>query len=411
MNDTDRLDTFRHLYSETVRETMDGSVYGEWRSIRDADAVPLSFGFPYPDSFPNGELLSAAEMLFDAEGDCALQYSGGEYADALPDVIVEQSRDRGIDCTTAEVHLTNGATNAIDTVCQTFLDPGDEVFVEAPTFMGALRLFSNYDTDIEGFDVDEDGIDVEAVADELGERERACEDSPTLLYTVPNFQNPTGVTLSAERRERLVDLAERHDFMILEDDPYGRLRYDGVEPPPIKAVDDTGRVIRVDTFSKTIGPGVRTGWAIAEEAIVEQFDRVNAGGEPSFTRGLIASYAEDGRLDRAVDELCEGYEKRRDRMLESLEEEMPPGTTWSEPEGGFFVWIEFPDGVDAETLLPEAIDAGVTFLPGSFFYNDDNGEQYGRLSFSHVSPSEIDEGIRSLADATHSRLSIAEADD
>jgi len=195
MNDTDQSNRFKHLYSKTVRETMDGSVYGEWRSIRDADAVPLSFGFPYPDSFPNGELLSAAEVLFDAEGDCALQYSGGEYADALPEVIVKQARSRGIDCTTAEVHLTNGATNAIDTVCQTFLDSGDEVFVEAPTFMGALRLFSNYDTDIKGFDVNEDGMDVEAVADELAERERAGEDSPTLLYTVPNFQNPTGVTL------------------------------------------------------------------------------------------------------------------------------------------------------------------------------------------------------------------------
>jgi len=199
--------------------------------------------------------------------------------------------------------------------------------------------------------------------------------------------------------------------MILEDDPYGRLRYDGVEPPPIKAIDDTGRVIRVNTFSKTIGPGVRTGWAIAEETIVKQFDRVNAGGEPSFTRGLIASYADDGRLDRAVDELCEGYEKRRDRMLESLEEEMPPGTTWSEPEGGFFVWIEFPDGIDAEALLPKAIEAGVTFLPGSFFYDNDDGKQYGRLSFSHASPSAIDEGIRSLADATHSFLPIAGADD
>ena len=411
MNDTDPSDGLRHLYSETVRETMDGSVYGAWRAIRDADAVPLSFGFPYPDSFPNGELLSAAESLFEAEGDCALQYGGGERADALSTVVAERARDRGIDCTTDEIHVTNGATNAIDTVCQTFLDPGDTVFVESPTFMGALRLFRNYDVDIEGFDVDGDGLDVDAVADALAERDAADEPLPTLLYTIPNFHNPTGVTLSGERRERLLELAETYDFVVLEDDPYGQLRYDGAEPPPIKAFDESGRAIRVNTFSKTIAPGVRTGWIIAEEPTVEQFDRVNAGGEPSFTRGLITSYAADGRLERAVDELCAGYEERRDRMLESLEERMPPGTTWSEPDGGFFVWLEFPEGIDAEELLPDAIDAGVTYLPGSFFYADDGGTRNARISFSHVSPAEIDEGIEALASAVRAATPMAEADD
>ena len=161
MDDTDGPNGVEHLYSETVRTTMDGSVYGGWRSIRDADAVPLSFGFPYPDSFRNDELVSSAESLLEAEANDALQYGGGESAEALPELIVERAADRGIDCTTAEVHLTNGATNAIDTVSQTFLDPGDTVFVESPTFMGALRLFRNYGVDIEGCEMDADGLDVQ----------------------------------------------------------------------------------------------------------------------------------------------------------------------------------------------------------------------------------------------------------
>ncbi|OYR56563.1 aminotransferase-like domain-containing protein [Halorubrum halodurans] len=407
-SESDDLD---HLFSETVRETMDGSVYGAWRSIRDAEAVPLSFGFPYPESFPNGELVSAAESLFEYEGDRALQYGGGEYADTLPEVIAEQARDRGIDCTTAQIHLTNGATNAIDTVCQTFLDPGDAVFVEAPTFMGALRLFRNYDVDVEGCEMDTEGLDVAALADELAAREAAGAALPKLLYTVPNFHNPTGVTLSADRRRRLCELAETYDFLVLEDDPYGQLRYEGAEPPPIRALDDAGRVIRANTFSKTIAPGVRTGWIIAEESFVEQFDRINAGGEPSYTRGLIARYAEDGRLDRAIEELRAGYSERRDRMLESLAERMPPGTWWSEPEGGFFVWVEFPEGVDAEAMLPAAIDEGVTYLPGSFFYADDGGTRNARLSFSHASPAEIDEGIAALATAVRAETPALEADD
>ncbi|THE65288.1 PLP-dependent aminotransferase family protein [Salinadaptatus halalkaliphilus] len=404
-------DGFDHLYSDVVRETMDGSVYGSWRSIRDADAVSLSFGFPYPGSFPNQELLSAAEELFEAEADCALQYSGGEYAAGLPKIIADQARDRGIDCATSEIHLTNGATNAIDTVCQTFLDSGDTVFVESPTFMGALRLFRNYDVDISGFDVDEDGIVVDAVADELAKRQAAGETLPTLLYTIPNFHNPTGVTSSADRRERLLELAETYDFMILEDDPYGQLRYEGTEPPPIKALDETGRTIHVNTFSKTIAPGVRTGWAIAEAPIIEQFDRINAGGEPSFTRGLITSYAANGRLDQAIDDLCAGYRERRDQMVESLETRMPPGTTWNEPAGGFFMWVELPEGIDAAELLPDAIDAGVTYLPGSFFYHEAGGERHVRLSFSHASPSAIDEGIKALTDAVRTEISAAEADD
>ena len=411
MNDTDESNGVEHLYSETVRTTMDGSVYGGWRSIRDADAVPLSFGFPYPDSFNIGELLSSAESLFEAEADDALQYGGGESADGLPELIVERAADRGIDCTTAEVHLTNGATNAIDTVSQTFLDPGDTVFVESPTFMGALRLFRNYAVDIEGIGMDDDGLDVEALAAELAEREAAGDDLPTLLYTIPNFHNPTGVTLPRERRERLIELAETYDFVILEDDPYGQLRYEGAEPPPVKALDDTGRAIRVNTFSKTIAPGVRTGWAIAEEPIVDQFDRINAGGEPSFTRGLITRYAEDDRLDRAIDELCAGYHERRDRMLESLEARMPPGTNWSEPEGGFFVWVEFPAGIDAEELLPDAIEAGVTYLPGSFFYPDGGGKRHARLSFSHAAPASIDRGVEALADAVRAEVAPIEADD
>jgi len=410
MTDTDS-DGLTHLYSETVRATMDGGTYGAWRSIADADAVPLSFGFPYPASFPNDALVESAEALFEAEGDCALQYGGGEYADALPELIASRARDRDIACTADEVHLTNGATNAIDTVCQTFLDPGDAVFLEGPTFMGALRLFRNYDVEIAAFDVDEDGLDVEAVAAALEARAAAGETLPTLLYTIPTFHNPTGVTLSADRRTRLLELAETYDFVILEDDPYGQLRFDGTEPTPIKALDETGRVVRVNTFSKTIAPGVRTGWTIADEAITAQFDRINAGGEPSFTRGLIAKYAEDGRLDRAIEALCAGYEPRRDQLLESLEARMPPGTTWSEPNGGFFVWVGFPDGVDAETMLDDAIDRGVTYLPGPFFYSDDRGAGHARVSFSHTTPEAIDEGIDALAGAVEAAMPTAEADD
>lgn len=411
MAQRDRSGDLEHLFTDAVRDGMGSTVYGDWRSIQNADAVQLAFGFPYPESFPNRELVSATESLFASEPDRALQYGGGEHADALRDVIVDRARERGIDCSANAIHLTNGATRAIDTVCRVFLEPGDEVVVEAPTFMGALGIFRNHGATVTGVDMDEDGLDVDALAGDLAARAERGASQPKLVYTIPDFQNPTGVTMATDRRERLLDLAETYDFVVLEDDPYGRLRYEGSERPPLKALDGADRAVRINTFSKTIAPGVRTGWIVADERTAAQFDRIDAGGEPSFTRGLIHSYCADGRLDRAVSRLCEGYERRRDRMLASLEAHMPPDVSWSEPSGGFFVWIAFPDGTDTDAMLPEAIDAGVTYLPGPFFYPDDDGERFARLSFSHVPPSAIDEGIESLARTVRNRVPTTDGAD
>ncbi len=406
--DDDRFGV-EHLLSRPIRETMDEEGYGAWRSFTDPDAVPLSFGFPYPDSFPLEDLSAAVADLFTAEPDTALQYTGPGYAMSLPGIIAERARERGIDCTPGMVHLTNGATHAIDTVAQAFLDPDDLVICEAPTFMGALRLFRNYDVEIEGIDVDADGLDVDALAATLADRRAAGETPPKLCYTIPNFQNPTGTTLAAERRERLVELAVEYDFVVLEDDPYGRLRYDGEEPPSLRTFDPDGRVIRVDTFSKTIAPGVRTGWIIADEPVIEQFGRVDAGGENRFTRGVIAAYAADGRLETAIDELCAGYESRRDRMLAALSAHMPPGTTWSEPSGGFFIWVTFPEGVDAEAMIDDAIAEGVTYLPGNSFYPDDRGRRHARLSFSEADPDAIERGIEALSRTVRAAMDPVEA--
>lgn len=411
MTEDDDSTGVEHLLSTTVRETMTDEGYGAWRSLLHPGTVQLAFGFPYPDSFPLEELHDAVDALFEAEPETALQYAGPGYADDLPAVIADRARDRGIDCTADEVHVTNGATHAIDTVCQTFLDRDDLVIAESPTFMGALRLFRNYGVDVAGVEMDEDGLDVGALAERLASRAAANEPLPKLLYTIPNFQNPTGVTLSRDRRERLVELAVEYDFVILEDDPYGRLRYDGSEPPPIRTFDADGRVIRVDTFSKTIAPGVRTGWIIADEPLIEQFARVDAGGENRFTRGVIGRYCEDGRLDDAVEELCAGYEPRRDRMLAALAEHMPAGTTWSEPAGGFFLWVTFPEGVDAEAMLEDAVEEGVTYLPGSFFYPGDRGRRHARLSFSEADPDAIERGVEALARATRSAMGPIEATD
>ncbi len=395
MNTSERNPVFEQLFTESVMDRMGKLSYGDWRQLSAPGAVSLSYGYPFPESFPNEKLVSAAEELFDAEGDVALQYGGGEYADELAPIVADRIRDRGIDCDDDEVLITNGASSGIDTVCRTVLEPGDAVFTEAPTFMGTLALFRNFGVDIVPFDIDENGLDVDQLEVALRQREADGEDPPKIVYTIPNFQNPTGTTLTLERRERLVELAEEFGFLVIEDDAYGRLRYDGDDVPPLAAIDNSGRVAHVGTFSKTIAPGVRTGWVIADAAFLEQARPMFAGGANTLMEGVLARYCEAGYLEETVPKLREEYARRRDHMLDCLEREMPPAVDWTEPEGGFFVWVEIPD-VDTNELLHDAGEEGVTYLPGQMFFPGDETANTLRLSFSHVSLEEMERGVAAL---------------
>ncbi|AGB16436.1 transcriptional regulator with HTH domain and aminotransferase domain [Halovivax ruber XH-70] len=386
------------LLTPQARSTLESSGYGSWREIAKADAVSLAFGFPFPESFPTDELAHSVEVVFDAEGPQALQYGGGEYATRLESFVREREAARGIDPVETSVLLTNGATHAIDSICRAFLEPGDVVAVERPTFMGSISVFENFGVEIDGLAVDDEGIDVDALADRLETRRAAGEPTPTLLYTISDFQNPTGATLSLDRRKRLLALADEYDFVIVEDGAYTDLRFDGESVPPLAALDDSGRVIRVGSFAKTIAPGVRLGWLVAPEPIRDAIDALAAGGTNTFTRSVVGHYCDAGHFDDLLPALREAYATRRDRLLDALERHLPPEATWTEPDGGFFVWIELADTVDTDELLDDAIDAGVTYLPGSMFYPDDGGTNALRLSFSYADPDDFDGAIASLAD-------------
>lgn len=386
-----------HLLSAAAHSrTGSFDIRGLQSSITD-ETVELTYGYPYPAALPNQRVAAAVNALFAAESDRALQYGGGELADRLPAIVARRCRDRGLQCGADEVLLTNGALNAIDVVCRAFLDPGDNVFLEGPTFSWSLAVIQTYDIEIDSFPVDAEGVDADAIADELDRRTSAGRTLPKLLYTIPNFQNPTGVTLSRSRREHLLELATEYDFLILEDDPYGRLRFEGQDIPPLRALDDTGRVVHTGTFSKTIAPGVRTGWAVADRAVVERLGAGHTGGPSTFTKGLVSAYCEAGHLEEAVTDLRKAYRERRDYMLASLRQHMPDDVGWTTPAGGFFIWVELPDTVDTEAMLDDAIANGVAYIPGNRFFPDDGGEHCLRLSFSYASFDEIDRGIASLA--------------
>jgi 2-aminoadipate transaminase len=406
MSEPARDERFDHLYATTVRERLDQQGYGSSASPGAEDAVPLTYGFPYPDSFPTAALTAATETVLAEEGAQVLQYGGGEYVERLHDGILARERQRGIDAGREQLFVTNGATHALDAISSTFLDAGDEVLVEAPTFVWSLAVLDNRGADLTGVDLDDDGLDPDALEATLEAREAAGEPTPKLLYTIPEFQNPTGATLTRERRERVLELAAEYDFLIVSDDAYGELRFEGESPPPLAALDDDGRVIRVGTVSKTIAPGVRTGWITANETLVEQISGMTAGGTNTFTQSVLGRYFDAGHYQPTLEELLEGYEERRDAMLDALERHLPEGSSWTEPAGGFFLWVTLPEGVDTEELLPLATEEGVTYLPGArFFVGDDGrGTRSLRVSFSHCSPAELADGVAALARATEAYL-------
>lgn len=402
--DDERTGRFDHLLAEPVRDAVAGSTYGAWRSIDAPEAASLSFGFPFPGSFPADDLRAAAEAVLAESPENALQYVGGPDAESLVEAVLDRAEARGIDADEDGVTITNGGTHALDAVCAALLEPGDAVAVGAPTFMGAIHVFENYGVDLLGVGVDDDGLDVDALEAELRARREAGRPTPKLVYVVPNFQNPTGVTLSGERRERLVALAAEFDFLVLEDDAYGALRYDGDPLPPLAAVDDAGRVLRVGTFSKTVAPGVRTGWLLGDPELVEAVDRMSPGGSGTFVRSVLGRYCAEGYLEANVEELRDAYRDRRDLLLDALAEHLPPGTEYSEPDGGFFVWVRLPGGIDAEAMLPAAAEKGVVYLPGEMFYPDSGGEDCLRISFSHAPPEEMERGIAALGRATRAAM-------
>jgi 2-aminoadipate transaminase len=380
-----------------VRDAIDRSAYGSWRNIATEDAVSLSYGFPDPDLFPQTALEESFGDVLAEEGDDALQYGGGEYRESLRSFLIEQERERGIDFETHDLLVTNGATHAIDTVCRAFLDPGDTIIVEGPTFMGALGVFRNFGVDIISVPVDDDGMVVEQLATTLRDRRERGDEMPTLVYTIPDFHNPTGTTLSRERRGHLLELAEEFDFAILEDGAYSDLWIDEEAPPPLATMTDTDHVIRVGSFAKTLAPGVRMGWLTAPTRIQEAADTVAAGGTNTLTEAFVGHYCGSGRLQDSLPELRRVYGEKRDHMLAELDANMPADVDWTTPAGGFFIWVTLPDSVDADAMLQSAAEAGVTYLPGSLFYPGPAGDNELRLSFTYVKKPEITAGIEALA--------------
>jgi len=385
-----RMDSVR---TSTIREIL--------KATEQPDIISFAGGLPAPELFPVDDILRATERVLRETGAGALQYSPSEGFAPLREVFAAESRKRGIDCSADDILIMTGSQQPLDLAGKIFLDAGDCVLTESPTYMAAIQAFQTYGARFAAVPTDSEGLIPEALP-ALLEREK-----PRFLYTIPNFQNPTGVTLTAERRQSLYAIAARYGLIVLEDDPYGALRYAGTDLPPIKALDSEGIVIYQSTVSKTIAPGLRVGWVVADREIRAKLTIAKQAADlhtSSLDQRIVHRYLSDFDSDAHVERIRQSYGERFSVMDATLRERMPTGFTWTHPEGGMFLWVTCPEGVNTNELMREAFARKVLFVPGQDFFSDTPGQRFMRLNFSNATPEKIREGIGRLAEVCHAAV-------
>lgn len=392
-----------HRYAQRTQR-MKGSAIRELLKLLDQpDIISFAGGLPAPDVFPVEEVKQACIRVMDNNGAQALQYGTTEGYKPLREMIARHTNSTGITVSADNILITGGSQQALDLLGKIFINHGDRILVESPTYLGALQAWNAYGAEYVSVDSDDDGMRTDAL-------EEALRTGPKFIYVLPNFQNPTGVTMSLERRLKLIELADRYGVPIIEDDPYGQLRYEGDHIPGVCVLDNqmraqngtyTGNVIYLSTFSKILAPGLRLAWVIAPSEVISKLVTAKQGADlhtATFNQFVAHEVGRGGFLNKHIEHICEVYHERRDVMLDSLAENMPEGVRWTHPKGGLFLWLSLPEGMSSVDLFKVAVEKErVAFVPGFSFFPNGGGGNTMRLNFSYCVPDMINEGIARLA--------------
>ena len=371
------------------------------------EVVSLAGGMPFVSALPLDAIADTVARLIRDRGAVALQYGSGQGDVTLREQILEVMAPVGVSAHPDDIVVTAGSQMALDLVVRVFCDPGDVVLVEAPTYITALGVFSSYQCEVVHVAMDEEGMRPDSLREAIATT-RAAGKRVKLVYTIPSFHNPAGVTQGPARRLEVLEIVRSAGVLLLEDDPYGLLGFDGTVPRAIRA-DDSEGVIYLGTFSKTIAAGLRVGWAVAPHGVREKLVLANETATlcPSnLTQLTISEYLATQPWFDEVKVFREVYRERRDALLDSLEALMPPGTSWTVPGGGFYSWVTLPEGLDATAMLPRAVAALVAYVPGTGFFADGQGRQALRLSYCYPEPDRIREGVRRLAGVMEAELEV-----
>jgi 2-aminoadipate transaminase len=398
-------------------QRMSGSIIRELLKLtEDPQIISFAGGLPAPEVFPVDAFDRAATAVLQREGSKALQYGPTEGYGPLRQWIVDYMARYGIAAKPENVLITSGSQQALDLIGKVMINPGDLILTEQPTYLGALQAWRAYQAEFTCVPIDNDGLRVDLL-------EEALCGGPKFMYVLPNFQNPGGVTLTLERRQKLIEIADTYGVPIIEDDPYGELRYEGEHVAPLVVLDCQrhrskpnysnghgymqGNVIYLSTFSKTLAPGLRLGWMVAPADVIARCVAAKQGMD-LHTSSLVQMTAyevlKDGFLDEHIRFIRKVYGERRDLMLDALARNFPEGATWTRPHGGLFLWVTLPEEIDTVALMPKAIEQKVAYVPGTAFYPDGRGKNTFRLNFSNASPEQIELGMKRLGEVLAAEL-------
>jgi 2-aminoadipate transaminase len=403
------LERYADLFSTRAKATRSSAMRDLMALTAQPDVISLAGGLPDMTAFP-GEVLAKVMAEVAAEASSrALQYGPTEGLDDVREAITHVMAAEGIvGIDPQDILVTTGGQQVIDLVCRTFVDPGDVVIAEAPTYPGAVPCFGSFQADVVQIAMDSDGMRIDELEETL-DRLAAEGRRPKFVYTVPTFHNPAGVTMSLPRRKRLVEVAKERELLILEDNPYGLLRYEGEPLPTLRSLDGGEFVIYLGTFSKILSAGIRVGWAVAPRPV---FQKLNIGKQAadlcssSLSQLFVATYFRSGMWPQLLETFKERYRRRRDVMLDALAEFFGPEASWTRPEGGLFLWATLPDYIDTTDLLVRALEEKVAFVPGRGAYLDGRGGSSMRLNFSGVTDDDIREGVRRIGKVVREQVGL-----
>ncbi len=396
------------LYSDRAGKMRKSEIRELLKVAQDPEVISFAGGLPSPRSFPLQDLQGVVKSVLEHHGEVALQYGTTQGLTELREAIAERACKDGMDVTAENVMITSGSQQALDTIGKIFLNPGDAALVGLPTYLGGINAYRSYEGNLVGVPLDKDGMIIDILEEKIMELQK--EDiTPKFIYVVPTFQNPAGVIMPEARRKKLVDLANEYDLVIVEDDPYGKLRFDVDHIKPIKSFDDEGRVIYMSTFSKILSPGFRLAWTIASDELSRKMIICKQALDlctNTFTQFIVNDFMRSGSLDLHIMKVCEMYKPKRDIMMKAMENYFPDGYVCNKPKGGMFAWVTLPEGIDTEIMFLDALKEKVAYVHGKAFSVDGSGGRSMRLNFSYANSEKIEEGMKRLGAVIDKKLKV-----
>jgi len=395
INDLDQIlsQSAKRMKRSVIRELL--------KMTQRPELISFAGGLPSPESFPVEQLKDITVEVLDTDSAKALQYSETEGDKRLREILVERYRKDGINVNINNLIITTASQQALDLIPKLFVNPGDKVICGLPSYLGGIAAFAVYGADLIGIDLDEKGMRSDLLEKTLEELKQKGE-KPKFIYVIPDFQNPTGISMPEERRKEIIAIAKKYDILIIEDSPYREVRFSGTPQRTMYELDGTGQVVLLGTMSKIFVPGFRIGWVLAHEEIIDKIVVAKQNTDlctSSFVQKIAAKYFEKGYFDKNLATINSNYKVKRDTMVAAFHKYMPKGVKWTEPDGGLFLFVTLPEYMDADELFKVAIEENVAFVPGTVFYCDGSGKNTLRINFSFMSKEMNEEGVKRLANA------------